>query len=140
MKRYFIETPIQVLGVMKMIDYFESEEYKKSFNKLLKRYRTLDRDIAYFKQFVLEPYFDKGIDTSAFVKIEGGCNEKYDSYKVIKFACMSLKSKGNRSGIRIVFVVDKSIINTTNIEFLEIYFKGDKEMNNMELLKNRINE
>ena len=121
-----------------MINYSESDEYKKSFNKLVKRFRTLDRDMIYFKQFVLEPYFDKGIDTLALVKIEGGCNEKYDSYKVTKFACMSLKNKGNRSGIRIVFLVDKSIVNGVNIEFLEIYFKGDKEMNDMELLKNRL--
>lgn len=123
-----------------MINYFESDEYKKSFNKLIKRFRTLDKDIAYFKQFVLEPYFDKGIDTSAIVKIESGCNEKYDSYKVIKFACMSLKSKGNRSGIRIVFLVDKCITDVVNIEFVETYFKGDKEMNNMKLLKKRLCE
>ena len=71
---------------------------------------------------------------------EGGCNEKYDSYKVTKFACMSLKNKGNRSGIRIIFLVNKSIKNEVNIEFLEIYFKGDKEMNDMELLKNRLKE
>ena len=121
-----------------MINYSESDEYKKSFNKLVKRFRTLDRDMIYFKQFVLEPYFDKVIDTLALIKIEGGCNEKYDSYKVTKFACMSLKNKGNRSGIRIVFLVDKSIVNGVNIEFLEIYFKGDKEMNDMELLKNRL--
>ena len=31
-------------------------------SRLLKRFKTLDKDIAYFKQFVLEPYFDKGID------------------------------------------------------------------------------
>lgn len=123
-----------------MINYSESDAYKKSFNKLLKRFKTLDKDIVYFKQFVLEPYFDKGIDTLAFVKIEGGCNEKYDSYKVTKFACMSLKNKGNRSGIRIIFLVNKSINNKVNIEFLEIYFKGDKEMNDMELLKNRLKE
>lgn len=123
-----------------MINYSESDAYKKSFNKLLKRFKTLDKDIAYFKQFVLEPYFDKGIETLAFVKIEGGCNEKYDSYKVKKFACMSLKNKGNRSGIRIVFLVNKSITSETSIEFLEIYFKGDKKMNDMELLKNKLKE
>ena len=121
-----------------MINYSESETYKKSFNKLLKRFKTLDKDIAYFKQFVLEPYFDKGIETLAIVKIEGGCNEKYDSYKVTKFACMRLKSKGNRSGIRIILLVNKSIKNEVNIEFLEIYFKGDKEMNDMDFLKKKI--
>ena len=123
-----------------MISYIESDTYKKLYSKLIKKFKTLDEDIANFKQFVLESYFDKGIETKAFVKIEGGCNEKYDSYKVTKFACKSLKNKGNRSGIRIIFLVDKRITDKVIIEFLEIYFKADREMNDMELLKNRLKE
>ena len=121
-----------------MIDYVESDSYIKCLNKLKKRYQTLDKDISYFKQFVLEPYFEQGIETTAFVKIEGSCNQRYDSYKVTKFACMSLKNKGNRSGIRIIFVVDKSQTSFVSITFVEIYYKGDKEMNDMKLLNQMI--
>ena len=123
-----------------MIKYVESDSYKKCYNKLIKRYKTLDRDIDNFKQFVLEPYFDQNIDSTAFVKIEGRCNDRYDSYKVTKFACMSLKNKGNRTGIRIIFIVDKSIKDSVYIEFIEMYYKSDQEMNDMSLLKKRISE
>lgn len=38
-------------------------------SRLLKRFMTLDKDIAYFKQFVLEPYFDKETETLAFATL-----------------------------------------------------------------------
>ena len=72
------------------------------------------------------------------MKIEGSCNQRYDSYKATKFACRSLKNKGNRSGIRIIFVVDKSQTSFVSITFVEMYYKGDKEMNDMKLLNQMI--
>ena len=45
-------------------------------------------------------------------------------YKARKFACKSLKGKGVMSGIRLIYAYfeDKDVI-----EFIEIYFKADKE-------------
>ncbi len=44
-------------------------------------------------------------------------------YKAKKFACKSLKGKGAKSGIRIIYAYyEKEDI----IELIEIYFKGDK--------------
>ena len=120
---------------MKTINYTETDTYRKCLKKLKKRFITLEKDIDNFKQYVLEIYFNQNIITDAFVKIEGCCNEKYDAYKVKKFACKSLKTKGNRSGIRIIFLVDKRIIDSISITFVEIYYKGDREMNDMELLR-----
>lgn len=45
-------------------------------------------------------------------------------YKAKKFTCKSLKGKGAASGIRIIYGhYEKEDI----IEFIEIYYKGDKE-------------
>ena len=45
-------------------------------------------------------------------------------YKARKFACRSLKGRGVDSGIRVIYAYweDKD-----RIEFVEIYFKGDKK-------------
>jgi len=41
-------------------------------------------------------------------------------YKLKKFSCKALKGKGNRSGIRIIYVFYPEKL---EVEFLEIYFK-----------------
>lgn len=112
-----------------------AEEFKKDLKKLLKRFPSLEDDIQIFKKYSIEPYFEKKVDTQSFVKIQGKCNDIYDAYKVRKFSCKSLKTFGNRSGIRIIFIYNK--INGL-IKFIEIYFKGDKENENSERIENYI--
>ena len=43
--------------------------------------------------------------------------------KAKKFACKALKGRGGMSGIRIIYAYYE---NEDVIEFIEIYFKGDK--------------
>ena len=88
----------------KIINYKLLPEFEKDFKTLQKRFRTLNDDFERFKQYSLETYFEQKIETTSFVKIEGQCGEAYTSYKVRKFACRSLKGKGNQSGIRIIFI------------------------------------
>jgi hypothetical protein len=49
-----------------------------------------------------------------------------------KFACKSLKGKGAKSGIRIIYAYFEQ---EDTIEFIEIYFKGDKENEDKERIK-----
>ena len=63
------------------------------------------------------------------------CGESYTSYKVRKFAWRSLKGKGNQSGIRIIFLWEEI---SRTITFVEIYFKGDKSLEDKERLKDAI--
>ena len=63
------------------------------------------------------------------VDIEGMCGENYRSKKVRKFACKSLRNLGNRSGIRVIFVIEEEDLKIT---FIEIYHKSDKELENKE--------
>jgi phosphoserine aminotransferase len=45
-------------------------------------------------------------------------------YKAKKFACRVLKGKGAKSGIRIIYAYFET---EDRIELVEIYYKGDKE-------------
>ena len=86
---------------------------------------------------MLEVHYIKGIPLppNTIVDIEGMCGETYKSKKVRKFACKALKNCGNRSGIRIIFVIEQ---NNFNITFIEIYHKNDKSTENKERLKDFI--
>lgn len=112
-----------------MPSYSSIAEFEKDFKKLEKRFRTLKDDFENMKRSLLEVHYVKNtpLPPNALVDIKGCCGEKYKSQKVRKFACKSLKNLGNRSGIRIVFVIEFSENKDFKITFIEIYFKGDKE-------------
>jgi len=50
-------------------------------------------------------------------------------YKARKFPCRALKGKGAASGLRIIYAYYE---NEDVIEFVEIYYKGEKENENRE--------
>jgi len=112
-----------------MPSYSSIAEFEKDFKKLEKRFRTLKDDFENMKRSLLEVHYVKNTPllSNALVDIKGCCGEKYKSQKVRKFACKSLKNLGNRSGIRIIFVIEFSENKDFKITFIEIYFKGDKE-------------
>jgi hypothetical protein len=61
------------------------------------------------------------IDNNACWKIPNYSFEVFAFYKVKKFACKSLKGKGNKSGMRLIYIY----FPTENKVILEeIYFKG----------------
>ncbi len=124
-----------------MPNYFFIAEFEKDFKKLEKRFRTLKDDFENMKRSLLEVHYLKNtpLPANALVDIKGCCGEKYKSQKVRKFACKSLKNLGNRSGIRIVFVIEFSKNKDFKITFIEIYYKGDKENEDRARLLNFIN-
>lgn len=124
-----------------MPNYFAIVEFEKDFKKLEKRFRTLRDDFENMKRSLLEVHYLKNIPlpANALVDIKGCCGEKYKSQKVRKFACKSLKNLGNRSGIRIIFVIEFSENKDFKITFIEIYYKGDKENEDRARLLNFIN-
>jgi hypothetical protein len=124
-----------------MPSYFFIAEFEKDFKKLEKRFRTLKDDFENMKRSLLEVHYLKNTPSpaNALVDIKGCCGEKYKSQKVRKFACKSLKNLGNRSGIRIIFVIEFSENKDFKITFIEIYYKGDKENEDRARLLNFIN-
>jgi len=59
-------------------------------------------------------------------------SEKIQIYKIKKFACRALKGRGVQSGIRIIYAY---WMESTTVDFLEIYFKADKEDEDKDRIK-----
>ena len=99
-------------------------EFNKDFKKLKKKFKTLDDDFKVFIETELKMFHVLNMSNNAIVRISNLGIEKPKIYKARKFACKSLKGKGVRTGIRIIyaFYEDKN-----KIEFIEIYLKQDKE-------------
>jgi len=92
--------------------------------KNLKRFRTLRDDLDIFTEKQLQLFHKLGIDNKGVVQISN-LGIKYPKiYKARKFACKSLKGRGSASGIRVIYAYFE---NEDRIEFIEIYYKGDKE-------------
>lgn len=98
-------------------------EFEKDFKKLAKRFKTLDDDMENFINNQLKITHKLGIDNKGIVPISELGIEIPKIYKARKFACKALKGRGGMSGIRIIYAYyEKEDV----IEFIEIYFKGDK--------------
>ena len=106
-------------------------EFENDLKKLSKRYHSLEEDLEIFIDKQLKLYHKLRIDNGGIFPIPDLGIEYPKIYKAKKFACKSLKGKGVMSGIRLIYAYfeDKN-----DIEFIEIYYKGDKENED----KNRI--
>lgn len=98
-------------------------EFDRDFKKLHKRFRTLDEDLEVFIEKQLKLFHKLGIDNKGCVRISDLGISYPEVYKARKFACRSLKGKGAASGIRIIYGYYS---NEDVIEFIEMYYKGDK--------------
>jgi mRNA-degrading endonuclease RelE of RelBE toxin-antitoxin system len=99
-------------------------EFDKDFKKLSKRFKTLYEDFEIFINTQLNLHHKQNIDNKGVVPVSGIGIPGPKIFKAKKFACRSLKGRGVDSGIRVIYAYweDKD-----KIEFIEIYFKGDKE-------------
>lgn len=107
----------------------EIVEYKKDLKHLLKKYRSLNEDLAVVKSILkIKPDerapFSYRIDN---LKIESCI------IKVKKIACKSLKGRGVNSGLRLVYAYFQE---KQKIIFIEIYHKSEKENEDRERILN----
>jgi len=99
-------------------------EFEKDIKKLLKRFKTLKDDLEIFIKNELNLYHKLKIDNKGVFQVPALKIEIPTIYKAKKFACRSLKGKGVRSGIRVIYAHFEE---KDKIELIEIYYKGDKE-------------
>ena len=98
----------------------ELSEFKKDLKNLLKKYRTLNDDLAVVKR-VLEilpderPPFSFRIDNLGIETC---------IIKVKKIACKALKGRGVNSGLRLIYA---HFPKEQKIIFIELYHKNEKE-------------
>ena len=102
----------------------EIPKFRRDFKNLSKkRFISLPDDINTFINTQLQLFHQLNIDIGGVVRISDLGIDYPIIYKVTKFACKSIKGKGVRSGIRIIYAYyEKENI----IEFIEIYHKSDK--------------
>lgn len=98
-------------------------EFEKDI-KRLKRFTSLKEDLRVFIKVALNAFHKQNIDGRAVFHISNLGIHSPKIYKARKFACKALKGKGAQSGIRVIYAYHE---NEGWIEFIEIYYKGDKE-------------
>lgn len=98
-------------------------EFENDLKKLSKKFRTLEEDLEVFIEKQLQLFHKLRIDNKGIFPISDLGITHPKIYKATKFACKSLKGKGVASGIRVIYAYFE---NEDSIEFVEIYYKGDK--------------
>src|SRR3989344_805674 len=114
------------------INYGETPEFQKDFKKLLKKFKSLESDLELAKVATIEFYHIQKINNSSVFLIQGFCTEEIYVCKIKKFACKALKGRGSKSGIRVIYAFH---CQSCKIDFIEIYFKGEKENEDRERIK-----
>ena len=105
------------------MNYDTVPEFEKDLKKLKKKYKTLDGDLEVFKK-ALKVY---PRNLTGVVRISSlGEKIKTEIYKARKFYCKSLKGKGSKSGIRVVYAYVPEEDKENKIILIEIYHKGKK--------------
>lgn len=118
------------------IEYNNTDSFQKDFKRLLKKFRTLEDDLETAKRDAIELYHFKNLDNQSVFPVPGFCTEKIKVCKIKKFACKALKGRGSKSGIRIIYAFHAE---TLKVEFIEIYFKGEKDNEDRERIKTYLN-
>ncbi|PIS32177.1 hypothetical protein COT40_01395 [Candidatus Peregrinibacteria bacterium CG08_land_8_20_14_0_20_41_10] len=109
------------------MNFKSTKEFQKDFRKLFKKFKSLDSDLKEFKKVLSE--VPLGIGKHFNVITKTGC-----VYIVkARFFCKSLKKKDLR--IIYAYIENHQIKEMIGVEFLEIYFKGNKENEDHERIK-----
>jgi mRNA-degrading endonuclease RelE of RelBE toxin-antitoxin system len=108
---------------MKKINYIETLEFQKDLKTLLKKFSSLVNDLELVKEAAIELYHIRKINNLSIFPIQGYCSDDIQICKVKKFSCDSLKGKGVKSGIRVIYAFYEK---ETKVDFLEIYYKGNQ--------------
>jgi len=96
------------------------EEFSKDLKKLVKRFPTLEADLASFVNAQLIAYHKFQVDNNGIERLQRLGFEDPPIFKATKFACRALKGRGVRPGIRITYAYIQKI---DTIQLIQIYYK-----------------
>jgi len=99
-------------------------EFEKDLKKLVRRFASLEEDLQIFIKVAMNAFHKQNVDSRAILRISDLGINSPKIYKAKKFACKALKGKGVQSGIRVIYAYDEE---KDRVEFIELYYKGDKE-------------
>jgi hypothetical protein len=115
----------------KALNYNRTDKFQKDFKKLLKRFKTLKEDFEVATSNAIKLFHTLNIDNHSVFELTGYSTNKFKLYKLKKFACRALKGKGANSGIRVIYSFYET---EAKVEFIEIYYKGDKKIEDQQRL------
>ncbi len=104
------------------INFNELPEFSKEYKRYLKKYKTLDSDFLNFKKIILSIPCGVGKHFNIITVS--------DDVKIIKARLFCRYLKG--ASLRIIYAFHCANL---KIDFIEIYFKGDKENEDRERIK-----
>ena len=110
------------------------EGFKRDFKKLKKRYRSLKDDLDTFIDTSVRAVhvLDQPPESQGHFPVSGLGIKVEGLYVAKRFACKSLKGTASRSGIRVVYRFEKK---TLYLYLIEIFYKGDKENEDVNRIK-----
>ena len=118
--------------MMSKINYSRTSEFQKDFKRLLKKFKSLEDDLELVKIAAIDLFHIQKINNLSIFPIQGFCTEKIQACKIKKFACKALKGRGSKSGIRVIYAFHYE---NCKVDFIEIYFKGEKENEDRERIR-----
>jgi len=126
MKLFFIAMTTIQSETMKM-NFESTQGFQKDFKKLSKKFKSLDSDLIEFKKILSESPLGIGKHFNILTKS--------NSVYIVKarFFCQSLKKKDLR--VIYAYIEANQIVEMISIDFIEMYFKGEKENEDRERIK-----
>jgi len=112
-------------------------EFDRDFKKLEKKLRTLAEDLTTLIDTLLFAFHKLNIENEGVKRIDDLGQVRLPVYKVKKFTCKSLKGKGSRTGLRLIYGFDAE---KDRIELIEIYMKSDKAAEDRDRIKTHYGE
>lgn len=122
---------------MRGLKYKKTDSFEKNLKRLEKRFSTLLEDLESVKKHAIQLFHLQKIDMSHIVQIPGYPHKSCRIYKIRTFACKALKGSGSKSGIRIIYAYHPA---QDLVEFIEMYYKGDKELEDKDLIKSYLEQ
>ncbi len=98
-------------------------EFERDLKALTKRYHTLSDDLNVVIASQIRLYHEHEIDNGGIKRIPNVGDNTTPIFKVTKFACRSLKGRGARTGLRLIYAF---LEEEKCITLIDLYFKGDK--------------
>ncbi|CAD6493095.1 MAG: hypothetical protein CHKLHMKO_00415 [Candidatus Argoarchaeum ethanivorans] len=108
-----------------MTEFEEVPEFSNDLKKLYRKHKSIYSDLQTFEKALVVKLPGYLPGTKHISNL--GKNIEIPIYKVTHFRCASLKGKGVRSGIRIIYTY---IQNKQKIVLIEIYHKNKQENHN----------
>ena len=107
-------------------------EFERDLKRLLKRFRSLEDDLTTFIDYQLELFHGQKQAVGKTERVAGLGFEDPPVFVAKRVACQSLRGSGSNSGIRVVYAWFAA---EGRIELIELYYKGDKQVEDKARIK-----